>query len=330
MLIQQCDLLIAVETKIALQQTGFACEEFATLAKIYQIDIDKAELEKKHPVIEAGLQADADSFLATLIKSLNIKKYNYSNWLEFGKSILVAFPLNDVNNETQPGYISPYFFMETLSVKLKSNDVIIPCSSGGAFTVAMQAFVPKFGQIIVTNKGLASMGYGLSGALGAAESTKSRTILVEGDGGFAQNLQELGTLAAQHLNVKVFIFSNSGYASIRMTQRNYFNGAYLGCDIETGLGLPDWNFVAKAYGLRYTKLEHSGLVDSTLDEILNRAEPELIEVKIDPEQTYYPKITSRILPSGAMASNPLHLMTPDLSEEEVERFLPYLSDRIKQ
>jgi acetolactate synthase-1/2/3 large subunit len=194
----------------------------------------------------------------------------------------------------------------------------------------MQAFVPKFGQIIVTNKGLASMGYGLSGALGAAESTKSRTILIEGDGGFAQNLQELGTLAAQDLNVKVFIFSNSGYASIRMTQRNYFNGAYLGCDIETGLGLPDWNFVAKAYGLRYTKLEQSGLVDSTLDEILNRAEPELIEVKIDPEQTYYPKITSRILPSGAMASNPLHLMTPDLSLEEVERFLPYLSDRIKQ
>ena len=330
MLIQQCDLLIAVGTRLGLQQTGFAWEEFVPLAKIYQVDIDKAELEKKHPAIEAGLQADADTFLATLIKSLNIKKYKYSNWLEFGKSILTAFPLNDVNNETQPGYISPYFFMETLSVKLKSDDVIIPCSSGGAFTVTMQAFVPKFGQIIVTNKGLASMGYGLSGALGAAESTKSRTILIEGDGGFAQNLQELGTLAAQDLNVKVFIFSNSGYASIRMTQRNYFNGAYLGCDIETGLGLPDWNFVAKAYGLRYTKLEQSGLVDSTLDEILNRAEPELIEVKIDPEQTYYPKITSRILPSGAMASNPLHLMTPDLSLEEVERFLPYLSDRIKQ
>ncbi len=81
------------------------------------------------------------------------------------------------------------------------------------------------------------MGYGLSGAIGAAESTQSRTILIEGDGGFAQNLQELGTLAAQRLNVKVFIFSNSGYASIRMTQRNYFDGAYLGCDVER-----DWDF----------------------------------------------------------------------------------------
>jgi acetolactate synthase-1/2/3 large subunit len=220
--------------------------------------------------------------------------------------------------------------MELLSTKLRSDDVIVPCSSGGAFTVTMQAFVPKFGQTIVTNKGLASMGYGLSGAIGAAESSQSRTILIEGDGGFAQNLQELGTLAAQRLNIKVFIFSNSGYASIRMTQRNYFDGVYLGCDVETGLGLPDWSLIAKAYGLRYTKLEEFERVESTLGEVLDRSEPEVIEVKIDPEQTYFPKITSRILSSGAMTSNPLHLMTPDLSFEEIERFLPYLQDKISR
>ena len=330
MLLQQCDLLIAVGTRLGLQQTGFAWEEFAPLAKIYQIDIDKAELDKGHPTIEAGLEADADVFLEKFIGSAVNKEFAYSNWLDFGKSVLTAFPLNDVNNVTTPGYISPFVFMEKLSTKLKNIDVIIPCSSGGAYTVTMQAFVPKFGQIVVTNKGLASMGYGLSGAIGAAESTQARTILIEGDGGFAQNLQELGTLAAQRLNVKVFIFSNSGYASIRMTQRNYFDGAYLGCDVETGLGLPDWSFIAKAYGLPYTKLEKFELVDPVLTQVLDRIGPEVIEVKIDPEQTYYPKITSRILPSGAMASNPLHLMTPDLSFEEIERFLPHLTGRIQK
>lgn len=330
MLLQQCDLLISVGTRLGLQQTGFAWEEFAPLAKIYQIDIDQAELEKGHPSIEAGLQSDAGAFLENLIVVISKKNFKYLPWLDFGESVFRAFPLNDANNVTSRGYISPFAFMEALSAKLKNDDVIVPCSSGGAFTVTMQAFVPKFGQTIVTNKGLASMGYGLSGAIGAAESSQSRTILIEGDGGFAQNLQELGTLAAQRLNVKVFIFSNSGYASIRMTQRNYFDGAYLGCDEETGLGLPDWSLIAKAYGLRYTKLEESELVDSTLGEVLDRSEPEVIEVKIDPEQTYFPKITSRILPSGAMASNPLHLMTPDLSFEEIERFLPYLKDRIQK
>lgn len=327
-LLQQCDLLIAVGTRLGLQQTGFAWEEFAPVAKIYQVDIDKAELEKGHPKIEAGLQVDAGYFLSSLLDSVESGEKKYSKWLDFGKSVLEAFPLNDVQNVTANGFISPYIFVQRLSSKLMTKDVLIPCSSGGAFTVMMQAFVPKFGQVIVTNKGLASMGYGLSGAIGAAESTKSRTFLIEGDGGFAQNLQELGTLAAQKLNVKVFIFSNSGYASIRMTQKNYFEGAYLGCDVETGLGLPDWSFISKAYGLRFTRLEEESKIDHVLDEILLRDEPEVIEVKIDPEQTYYPKITSRILPSGAMASNPLHLMTPDLSSEQIERFLPYLKDRI--
>jgi acetolactate synthase-1/2/3 large subunit len=328
MLIQQCDLLIAVGSRLGLQQTGFAWEEFAPLAKIFQIDIDEAELQKGHPRIHSGLQHDAGEFLCELVNSLKNFNKSYSRWLEFGKNVISAFPLNDVHNETSPGYISPYLFMESLSNRLNKTDVIIPCSSGGAFTVTMQAFIPKFGQIVITNKGLASMGYGLSGAIGAAESTRARTILIEGDGGFAQNLQELGTLAAQGLNVKVFVFSNSGYASIRMTQKNYFNGAYLGCDIETGLGLPDWSLISKAYGLRYTKLQEIDSIDLTLDEILQRAEPEFIEVKIDPDQTYYPKITSRILASGAMASNPLHFMTPDLTSSDVDQYLPYLVGKI--
>ena len=327
LLIQQCDLLVVVGSRLGLQQTGFAWEEFAPLARIFQIDIDQAELQKGHPRIQSGLQHDAGKFLTELVNSLKNFGKTFTPWLEFGKTVFKAFPLNDVHNETSPGYISPFLFMEKLSQKLTKTDVIIPCSSGGAFTVTMQAFIPKFGQTIITNKGLASMGYGLSGAIGAAESTKARTILIEGDGGFAQNLQELGTLAAQGLNVKVFVFSNSGYASIRMTQKNYFNGAYLGCDIETGLGLPDWSLISKAYGLRYTKLEELDSIDVALNEILERTEPEFIELKIDPDQTYYPKITSRILASGAMASNPLHFMTPDLTPSEVEQYLPYLSGK---
>jgi acetolactate synthase-1/2/3 large subunit len=328
LLIQQCDLLIAVGTRLGLQQTGFAWEEFAPLAKIYQIDIDKAELEKGHPRIDVRIQSDAGEFLSRLITLIGFNQNDYSSWLRFGSDVFEAFPLNDVRNTTGPGFISPYVFVQILSEKLNKSDVVIPCSSGGAFTVSMQALVPKNGQIIVTNKGLASMGYGLSGAIGAAESTQARTILIEGDGGFAQNLQELGTLAAQGLNVKVFVFANSGYASIRMTQKNYFDGIYLGCDVETGLGLPDWRYIAKAYGLKYTKIEDAELVNQTLTEVLESNGPEFIEVKIDPEQTYYPKITSRILSSGAMASNPLHLMTPELSPDEIERYLPYLKDRI--
>jgi acetolactate synthase-1/2/3 large subunit len=327
-LLQQSDLIIAVGTRLGLQQTGFAWEQFAPLADIYQIDIDSVELEKGHPKIKQGIQQDADKFLESLLTQSRDFDFKIGAWLSFGEKVQRAFPLNDVGNVTATGFISPFELIDELSTQLASTDVIIPCSSGGAFTVTMQAFSPKYGQTIITNKGLASMGYGLSGAIGAAESTQSRTILIEGDGGFAQNLQELGTVAAQGLNIKVFIFSNSGYASIRMTQKNYFAGAYLGCDIETGLGLPDWKHIAAAYGLKFLSLSSSETLKEDIGHILEKQEPCFIEVKIDPDQTYFPKITSRILPNGTMASNPLHLMSPDLSEDEIKQYLPYLASNI--
>lgn len=329
-LLQQSDLIIAVGSRLGLQQTGFAWQQFAPLADIYQVDIDQAELKKGHPKIKQGFQEDADTFLEKLLTKSRSIDLRIDSWITFGQSVQKAFPLNDVGNTTATGFISPFHLMDELSNQLTSTDVVIPCSSGGAFTVTMQAFSPKYGQTVVTNKGLASMGYGLSGAIGAAESTQSRTILVEGDGGFAQNLQELGTVAAQGLNIKVFIFSNSGYASIRMTQKNYFAGAYLGCDVETGLGLPDWQLIAAAYGINYVKLNNPEILKDEIGQILEKDGPCFIEVKIDPDQTYYPKITSRILPNGTMASNPLHLMSPDLSEDEIKQFLPYLASSIFQ
>jgi acetolactate synthase-1/2/3 large subunit len=329
-LLQQSDLIIAVGTRLGLQQTGFAWEQFAPLADIFQIDIDRVELEKGHPKIKQGIQQDADDFLKSLLTQSRNIEFKIDAWLSFGEKVQKAFPIIDICNVTASGFISPFELMDELSNQLATTDVIIPCSSGGAFTVTMQAFSPKYGQTIVTNKGLASMGYGLSGAIGAAESTQSRTILIEGDGGFAQNLQELGTVAAQGLNIKVFILSNSGYASIRMTQKNYFAGAYLGCDVKTGLGLPDWGHIAAAYGIRFLRLNSSETLKEVISQILEDNEPCFIEVKTDPDQTYFPKITSRILPNGTMASNPLHLMSPDLSEAEIKEFLPYLSSKILQ
>jgi acetolactate synthase-1/2/3 large subunit len=327
-LIQQADVIIALGTRLGLQQTGFAWKEFAPLAKIFQVDLDPGELEKGHPVLYSSLADDADLVLREFMELFDPSSCSFHNWLKFGESVLEHFPHNERSNHTSPGFISPYSFIESLSKTMSKDSVFIPCSSGGAFTVSMQAFNVKFGQKIVTNKGLASMGYGLSGAIGAAESTGLLTVLVEGDGGFAQNLQELGTAMQGKLNLKMFIFSNSGYASIRMTQKNYFDGAYLGCDVETGLGLPELRLIAEAYKLPFTLMSDLETLDKDIQEVCERVGPELIEVRIDPEQTYYPKITSRILSNGAMESNPLHLMTPDLSPEEINQFLPYLSDRL--
>jgi acetolactate synthase-1/2/3 large subunit len=329
-LIQQSDLLLAVGTRLGLQQTGFNWQEFAPLANVIQVDVDESELTKGHPNLHLGILGDANEFLIRLSRSVDASKISIDPWLDFGSTVKRGIPLSDPQNNNFDNYWNPYEFMNLISKELKAGDVLVPSSSGAAETVAMQSARIPSGAFVVTDKGMASMGYGLAGAIGAAFKTGSRVFHIEGDGGFAQNLQELGTVSVNNLPLKIFIFDNGGYASIRMTQKSYFDGQIIGCDLESGLGLPNWEKLFSAFGISCQRLEQAEVFSDDILELFRDNKPRAFLVPIHPEQTYYPKITSRILPSGAMASNPLHLMTPDLTFEEIDRFLPYLKGKIQK
>lgn len=321
-LLAQADLVVALGSRLGLQQTGFNWQEFAPSGRVAQVEIDVAELRKGHPVVDMPLHADANETLTHLCA---LPLGDFASWLAFCRDVTQALPVDDPANETAAGYLSPFRFAQDLGGKCDAADVVIPCSSGGAFTVMMQAFPQKLGQTIVTDKGLASMGYGLSGAIGAALAHPGqRTILVEGDGGFAQNLQELATVRVNDLPLKIFLFANDGYASIRMTQRNYFGGAYLGCDSGSGLGQPDWPLLFRAFGIPSLELSADWASNDQFNELWESASPAAFIVPVDPEQTYFPKISSRVRADGGMESNPLHMMSPDLPPDVAEHVFTYL------
>ena len=322
LLVAQADLIVAVGTRLGMQQTGFNWQQFGRNAYLVHVDIDRAELEKGHPKTDLTVCADADDFLLQLLSKVS---GDWSSWLAYAQEVRSLLPLNDPENETGDGFLSPYDFYADLVNISDSNDVIIPCSSGGANSVSMQVMEQKLGQVIITDKGLASMGYGLGGAIGASMAHPGRrTFLIEGDGGFSQNLQELATVAVNRLPIKTFIFANNGYGSIRMTQKNYFGGAYLGCDTETGLGFPDWDVLFKSFGISTMTLNRDWSTDQRVLEALRSDEPFGFIVPIDPLQTYWPKITSRIVEGGGMESNPLHMMSPDLSPDLLSKVTKYL------
>lgn len=311
--LQQADLLLVVGSRLGLQQTGFNWQSFVPLGEVIQVDIDPAELAKPNPRTALTIAADADAFLTALLKH---PLGDHSEWLGFSQQVRALLPLSEPCNPAPEGFLNPYDMVAELSQLCEPGDHIVPCSSGGAFTVMMQAFQLKEGQTMITDKGLASMGYGLSGAVGCAIADPGRrTVLVEGDGGFTQNLQELATVAVNKLNLKIFLFCNEGYASIRMTQKNYFNGAYLGCDVNSGLGFPDWAMLAAAYRITSMELAENWADDPAFLSLWQSQEPALFLVPLHPDQTYFPKISSRISASGGMESNPLHLMSPELDEE---------------
>ena len=324
-IMQQSDLLIAVGTRLGLQQTGFNWQEFIPVGKVAQIDIDRLELVKENPEIDFAISHDANDFLEKLILLLESESNDsWPVWIEFAEKVKSLIPLSDPKNTHKAEFVDPYDFVQELSKHVTSLDSFVPSSSGGAETVAMQAFMQPNGCKVITSKGLASMGYGLAGAIGCAMQSSSRVIHMEGDGGFAQNLQELGTVANLKLPIKSFIICNDGYASIRMTQKSYFDGNYIGCDAKTGLGLPDWHKLFEAYGISVMTLNPDDLFTHEVLRAMSTSEPFAFLVPVDPEQTYFPKISSRVSSDGNLISNPLHLMSPALDPEihsEVFKFI---------
>ena len=132
----------------------------------------------------------------------------------------------------------------------------------------------------------------------------------------SQNLQEIGTAEINKLNIKIFIFNDQGHASIRMTQQNYFEGKYLGCDHKSGLRLPDWIQLFKAWNINVTKINKGFENDQKFLTSFNSKSLCAFIVQIDPEQTYYPKISSKIIEKGDMISNPIDRMSPEINYTE--------------
>jgi len=325
LVMQQSDLLIAVGTRLGLQQTGFNWEQFVPKGRVLQVEIDKHELDKASPKVDFRVLGDADEFLKSFVSFLSSQdQKRWQTWLDYAQEIKASLPLSEVSNVVRPGFTNTYDFYIELSKHLMEGDTVVPSSSGSAETVAMQALLQPRGTSVVTSKGLASMGYGLGGSIGAALASRGRVFHIEGDGGFAQNLQDLGTVRQQNLDIKTFIFCNDGYASIRATQKNYFQGHYVGCDSKTGLGLPNWSKLFDAFDIPVVNLEPDLPFSEAVLRSLGNPGPHAYLVRVDPEQTYFPKITSQLSQEGVMVSSPLHRMSPELSPESRERLMRHL------
>jgi acetolactate synthase-1/2/3 large subunit len=109
-------------------------------------------------------------------------------------------------------------------------------------------------------------------------------------------------------------------------QKSYFKGNFLGCNLETDLKMPKWSKIFEAFEIPCHEVDSNFMKDSnSFKKLLNSVGPIGFIVRIDPEQTYWPKVTSRIASDGSIRSNPIHLMTPDLSDDLKKKVLKYIN-----
>ena len=329
---QNCDLLISIGARLDNVVTAHNPQNFAQYADKVIIDIDASEL-KKHQLPKARLiQANAKTFIEQLMAELNDTSADYADWIHKIADWKQRYPRCDGEEFPEQGEISHYHFIDRLSALTKANELIITGSSGLAVEVFYSTFVNKTGQRIFLTSGLGSMGYGLPAAIGGClASGRKPVVSVEGDGSLQLNLQELSTLKSLNLPIRLFIMNNNGYASIRNTQRNYFDERYVATGQEAGLLIPDLVKLAEAIGLDAVRINDASELDEKIQYVLNHPGPILCDVTIIKDEALWPKVSAIPQANGSMISMPLEDMSPLLDLEILEReMLVGVSEASKQ
>lgn len=317
--VQNADVLFMIGTRMPIRQVSYNWENFAPAAFKIHVDIDKAELLKPTMKNDLALNYDAKAFLKAMIKALKENKTydrsKFSGWLNWCVERKIKFPAVLPHHKNPARPINAYNFLHELQQKLTEDDIIV-CGDATACIVTFQTSQIKKGQQLFSNSGSASMGFDLPAAIGAATAAPDKRIIcLAGDGSVQMNIQELQTVAQHKWNIKIFVLDNNGYLSIKSTQNSFF-GLSVGSGPESGVTFPDMEKIGNAYGIPSLTIKDFDF-DRQLDEVLAMEGPVLCNVKLDPEQLFEPKLSSKQLPDGKMVSAPLHDMFPFLSKEEL-------------
>ena len=201
---------------------------------------------------------------------------------------------------------------------MSEKDTIVS-SNGSSCVIPIQVSEFKQGQRYFCNSGCAAMGYGLPAAIGAAVAKGGeRVICLEGDGSIMMNIQELPTAKLYNLNIKIFIYNNDGYHSIRQTQTNNFGGTLIGINPQSGVAIADFCKLSEAFQIPYFAIRDEKNAKNIIEKVLNEAGTVICEVLVDSLQNFVPKSSSRVMPDGSIVSPSIDDMAPFLDRDEYE------------
>jgi len=318
-IVQNCDFYLSIGTRLPYMVTGYNPSDFASKAKFKaMVDIDKNELKKNDIKLNLKVESDANYFLEKLLYKL--KKYNSdSDWINYCSKVRKKYPIiiNKMINEKK--YVNSYFFVDELSKLTKKNDSIIT-DMGFSFTTTHQTLRVKGNQKFFTNSGHAPMGWGLPAAIGsyyAKKKTSSNIICLSGEGGFQMNIQELATIMHNKIPMKIFIFNNGGYLTIKQTQILGFNGRIMGSDKNSGLSFPNYKSIADAHNMLYKKITNHKNLKNEISKVLNLKKAVICELIMSPNEEQIPKAVNRRDANGKSMPAKLEDMYPFLSKDEL-------------
>ena len=319
-IVQNCDLLLVIGTRLSLLQTGYDINQFAPNAKIIAIDNDPTELNKHSGKYNRKIEMDCKILIPDLTKKC--QELQISDWLKYCTYVKSKYPLlEECHKDGGNNYLNSYHFIDKLFNYIDDDAIIVTDMGTGLLSGHYSARL-KPNQLMFTSLGLGEMGYGLPGAIGASKAYNGRQIIcLNCDGGMMMNLQELQTIIHHNLNIKIVVFNNDGYLMIKHTQNMLFKGHKTCVDKNTGISLPDYVNVGNSFGFKSYSLNNWNRFNDIICKWLNGNNPSLLEVYMDPNQEFVPKVKGVATENGTIIPAPLEEMSPLLPLEEIKHIM---------
>lgn len=280
--VTDCDLLVVLGARFSDRVTGNT-KTFAKNAKILQIDIDPAEINKNIKV-DYCVEGDVKAVLTEILKKL--PKQEHSEWREKVADYEKKNPLVYHENEMT----GPYFVEELY--KLTDGDAIITTEVGQHQMWAAQFYKFKRSHQLLTSGGLGTMGYGLGASIGAKiGKPHARVINLAGDGCLRMNMNELAT--ASHYNVPIIevVFDNQVLGMVHQWQTLFYGKRYSQTVLPKNI---DYVKLAEAMGVTAFRITKKEETDEVIKKALACEGPALIDVMIDENENVWPMV-----PAGA-------------------------------
>lgn len=312
--LQNADYVLVLGSRLSVSSTGQEYKYFAREAKVVVVDIDKYEHTKNTVHIEQIIIADVKDVLSKLKLADTLV---FQDWAEKCLGWKNKYPvcLEEYYDDSEG--INMYVFVEELSKVLKEDSVVIGDAGSAVYVPPQGLKTTTKQQRYITSGGQAEMGYSLPAAIGVSVARdKGEVFAITGDGSLQMNIQELQTLKYYQMPVKLFVWNNDGYLSIRATQNKFFDGRFIGTDATSGVSFPNLEKIADAYGIKYIRIDAVKDIHEKLKAVGEYNEPIICEIMCIRDQQVLPTVSSKQNSMGQMVSMPIEDMAPFLDREE--------------
>ncbi len=283
--VSECDLLIAVGARFDDRVTG-KLDEFASRAKVIHIDIDPAEVGKNRAP-EVPIVGDVRNVLIDLLRRCQETDtgapIQTQAWLERINRWREDYPL------IVPQYPDSLAPQEVIVELTRQAPDAYYTTDVGQHQMWSAQFLKNGPRKWISSAGLGTMGFGMPAAMGVKVALPNdEVICISGDASFQMNLQELGTLAQHHINVKTVIINNGWQGMVRQWQEAFYGERYSSSNMQ--VGMPDFVLLAQAFGIKGMAVRSRDELKDAIAEMLAHNGPVLLDVQVKKDENCYPMV----------------------------------------